>query len=116
MKLNIDIYFPNFKSNETKYNYDTSNNEYLIRTTHTDKKGYFEFKENLKNSVYTILISKIGYYKTIELLDIKNKTNTKDNDILSFSLTPTLNKKIELEIILDWKKNPIDLNLFSFFF
>ena len=110
-----DIYFPNFKSNETKYNYDTSNNEYLIRTTHTDKKGYFEFKENLKNSVYTILISKIGYYKTIELLDIKNKTNTKDNDILSFSLTPILNKNIELEIILDWKKNPIDLNLFSFF-
>ena len=110
-----DVYFPNFKSNETKYNYDTLNNEYLVRTTHTDKNGYFEFRENLKKSVYTILISKIGYYKTIELLDIKNKTNTKDNDILSFSLTPTLNKKIELEIILDWKKNPIDLNLFSFF-
>ena len=110
-----DVYFPNFKSNETKYNYDTLNNEYLIRTTHTDKKGYFEFKENLKNSVYTILISKIGYYKTIELLDIKNKTDTKDKDILSFSLTPILNKNTELEIILDWKKNPIDLNLFSFF-
>ncbi len=110
-----DIYFPNFKSNETSYNYETLNNEYLIRTTHTDNKGYFEFKENLKNSIYTLLISQIGFYKTVELINIKNKTNEKNRDILSFSLTPILDKKSELEIILDWKKNPIDLNLFAFF-
>ena len=52
-------------------------------------------KKFTKFSLYH-LISKIGYYKIIELLDIKNKTDNKDKNILSFSLTPILNKNTKL--------------------
>ena len=94
--------------------FDKSNNEYYIRSVHSNNKGYFKFDQNIKLTVFTLVFNKIGYYNTIETIDIIKNERENLKNYLSFSLTPNL-KDNYMRIVLNWPNGPYDLNLFSYF-
>lgn len=105
-----EVYFPNSHINDTKFYYETLNNEHLVVSTKSDIDGKFTFKNVLDKEVFTFLFEKSGYYKKVYYF-----RNSKDKKkVYSFTMTPVVEEG-QYRIALEWPKNPKDLNLFSFF-
>lgn len=106
-----EVYFPNSHVNDTKFYYETLNNDHLVMSTKSDIDGKFTFKNILDKEVFTFLFEKSGYYKKVYYF-----RNSKDKKkVYSFAMIPIVQEDGQYRIALEWPKMPHDLNLFSFF-